>query len=78
MMYNYRGQNTSNYDADLLGTVAGSSRQLAVSAEKDRKMIITELTGRASMFQEVPSQRYHNCQSPCKSIMPHKKHFKSG
>ena len=32
-------------------------------------MIMTELTGRVSMFQEVPGRRYHNCQSLHKSLL---------
>ena len=59
---------TSNYDKSVLGNVTKSSRRLVASSEKDRNLIMTELIGRACVFDEIPGRRYKNCCSLQKSI----------
>ena len=66
---------TSNYDSSVLSKETKSSRRKVASSEKDRKMIMNELMGRASVFEEVAGRRYNHSCALSKSLfhkMDHK------
>ena len=53
---------TSNYDHSVLGKESKSSKHKVPSSEKDRRLIMNELMGRASVFEGVAGRRYkHSC-----------------
>lgn len=60
---------TSNYDRNVIGNVAKSSRRIVASAEKDRELIINKLNGRACVFEENAGRRYKHCSTLQKSIL---------
>ena len=52
----------SNFDKSVLEEETKSSQSKVVSSDKDMKLIINELMGRANVFNEIPGGKYkHAC-----------------
>ena len=60
---------TSNFDQNVIGKMCKSSRRVVPSADKDKELIITELTGRACVFEEKAGRQYAHCSKLHKSIL---------
>ena len=53
---------TTNFDRSILSKESKSSGRKVASSQKDMNLIMGELTGRASIFEEVPGRRcMHIC-----------------
>ena len=53
---------TSNYDWSVLGKESESSKHKVPSSEKDRRLMMNELIGCASVFEKVAGRRFkHSC-----------------
>ena len=53
---------TSNYDQSVLGKESKSSKHKVPSSEMDRRLIMNELMGHASVLEEVAGRQYkHSC-----------------
>ena len=65
---------TSNNDTSVLDKEAKPSKRKMVSSDRDMKMIMNELIGRAAVFEE-PNRQYKHCCGLQKSIF-HKMNHK--
>ena len=67
---------TTNYDRSVLWKESKSSRRKVASSQKDMNLIMGELTGRASTFEQVLGRRYKHICVLKKSLF-HKIDFES-